>query len=82
MIHSTYLIPAFCEFFKAPQVAEFDNPSGRHYSNCSMLEPINLCQEIVGRDLKWTYAEQNRIGDHIWWISDNSKFLNIIQSGS
>jgi CDP-paratose 2-epimerase len=82
VIHTTYLIQVFCEFFKAPQVAEFDNPSGGHYSNCLMLEPINLCQEIVGGGLKWTYAEQNRIGDHIWWISDNSKFLNIIQSGS
>ena len=25
-------------------------------------------------DLIWRYEEQNRVGDHIWWISDNSKF--------
>lgn len=39
-----------------------------------MLEAINICQGIVERELKWTYSQQNRIGDHIWWISDNSKF--------
>src|SRR3712207_8315936 len=24
--------------------------------------------------LEWTYSEQNRIGDHRWWISDLSAF--------
>ena len=24
--------------------------------------------------MKWEYAEQNRIGDHIWWISDVRRF--------
>ena len=39
-----------------------------------MLEAITLCEEISGRPFHWTYAESNRIGDHIWWISDVSKF--------
>ncbi|HEY9633577.1 MAG TPA: NAD-dependent epimerase/dehydratase family protein [Coleofasciculaceae cyanobacterium] len=73
-IHSADLIQAFYEFFKAPRVAEVYNTGGGRYSNCSMLEAINICQQIVARELKWTYCEQNRIGDHIWWISDNSKF--------
>ena len=73
-IHSADLIQAFYEFFKAPRVAQVYNTGGGRYSNCSMIEAINICQEIVGRELKWTYSEQNRIGDHIWWISDNSKF--------
>lgn len=73
-IHSADLIQAFYEFFKAPRSAEVYNTGGGRYSNCSMLEAINICQEIVGRELKWTYSEQNRIGDHIWWVSDNSKF--------
>jgi CDP-paratose 2-epimerase len=73
-IHSADLIQAFYEFFKAPRVAQVYNTGGGRYSNCSMLEAIEICQEIVGRELKWTYSEQNRIGDHIWWISDNNKF--------
>lgn len=73
-IHSADLIQAFYEFFKAPRVGEVYNTGGGRYSNCSMLEAIEICQKIVTREMKWTYSEQNRIGDHIWWISDNSKF--------
>ncbi|NET87833.1 MAG: SDR family NAD(P)-dependent oxidoreductase [Kamptonema sp. SIO1D9] len=75
-IHSADLINAFNEFFKAPRSAEVYNTGGGRYSNCSMLEAINFCQEIAGRELNWTYSEQNRIGDHIWWISDNTRFAN------
>ena len=37
-------------------------------------EAIKLCEEISGRELTWKYEEDNRIGDHIWWISDVRKF--------
>lgn len=33
-----------------------------------------MCQEIANCELRWTYSEQNRIGDHIWWIGDVNKF--------
>lgn len=75
-IHSADLIRAFYEFFKAPRRGEVYNIGGGRYSNCSMLEAIQMCQEIAGRELNWTYSDRNRIGDHIWWISDNSKFMN------
>ena len=39
-----------------------------------MLEAIALCEEIAGRQADWTYTDENRIGDHIWWISDVRKF--------
>ncbi|MDJ0682199.1 MAG: hypothetical protein QNJ18_20350 [Xenococcaceae cyanobacterium MO_167.B52] len=39
-----------------------------------MLEAISTCEEIVGKKLNYSYAEQNRSGDHIWYISDVSKF--------
>lgn len=73
-IHSADLINAFEQFFKAPRVAEVYNTGGGRYSNCSMLEAIKICEEIAGRKLNWTYSETNRIGDHIWWISDNARF--------
>ncbi len=31
-------------------------------------------KQITGRPLDWTYADDNRIGDHIWWISDIRQF--------
>jgi CDP-paratose 2-epimerase len=73
-IHSADLINAFYEFFKAPRSGEVYNSGGGRYSNCSMLEAIQMCEEIAGRKLNWNYVEQNRIGDHIWWVSDNGKF--------
>ncbi len=73
-IHSRDLIRAFGAFFRAPRIAEVYNIGGGRQSNCSMQEAISLCQEIVGRELRHTYAEQARSGDHIWWISDLSKF--------
>ena len=75
-IHSADLIRAFYEFFKAPRQGEVYNVGGGRYSNCSMLEAIQMCQEIAGKELNWTYSEQSRTGDHIWWISDNGKFMD------
>ena len=73
-IHSADLIRAFHEVFKSPRVGEVYNIGGGRHSNCSMLEAIQLCQEISGRKFNWRYADGNRKGDHIWWISDLSRF--------
>jgi CDP-paratose 2-epimerase len=73
-IHSTDLVSAFYHFYQAPRVAEVYNIGGGRFSNCSMLEAIQLCQTITGKKLSWNYIETNRIGDHIWWISDIRKF--------
>ncbi|MCE9519356.1 MAG: NAD-dependent epimerase/dehydratase family protein [Verrucomicrobia bacterium] len=73
-IHSADLVDAFVHFIKAPRPGEVYNIGGSRHSNCSMLEAINLCQEISGKKLEWTYKEDNRIGDHIWWVSDVAKF--------
>ncbi len=73
-IHSYDLIQAFDHVFRAPRSAEVYNIGGARFSNCSMREGIDLCQEITGRELDHSYAEDNRTGDHIWYVSDVSKF--------
>jgi len=73
-IHSYDLVQAFAEFIRTPRAGEVYNIGGSRHSNCSMLEAIELCQEISGKKLRWQYEETNRIGDHIWWISDVRKF--------
>jgi CDP-paratose 2-epimerase len=75
-IHSADLIRAFYEVFEAPRQGEVYNIGGGRASNCSMLEAIELCQSIAGRELHWDYTETNRTGDHVWWISDNGKFAS------
>jgi CDP-paratose 2-epimerase len=39
-----------------------------------MLEAIDLCEEITGNKMNFSYSETNRIGDHIWYISNLNKF--------
>jgi CDP-paratose 2-epimerase len=73
-IHSSDLIRMFDMFFEDPQPAEVYNVGGSRVSNCSILEAISLCEEISGRKTNWEYEPANRIGDHVWWISDISKF--------
>ena len=73
-IHSHDLIEAFDQVFRAPRSAEVYNIGGARFANCSMREGIELCQRITGRELAHSYAEDNRTGDHIWYISDVSKF--------
>jgi CDP-paratose 2-epimerase len=73
-IHSFDLVEAFVEFVRAPRSGEVYNIGGSRHSNCSMLEAIELCEDISGRKLSWSYEGTNRIGDHTWWISDVGKF--------
>ena len=73
-IHSADLIRAFHEFFERPRAGEVYNMGGGRHSNCSMLEAISLCEQITGKQLPCKYVEENRRGDHIWWISDVTHF--------
>lgn len=73
-IHSHDLVEAFFHFYQAPRAGEVYNIGGSRFSNCSMLEAIRLCETITGRPMQTTYLDNNRIGDHIWWISDVRKF--------
>jgi CDP-paratose 2-epimerase len=73
-IHSHDLIRAFDAFYKKPRSGAVYNIGGGRGSNCSMLEAIGLCEQIAGREMTWTYADENRAGDHIWYVSDLSRF--------
>ncbi|CAA9215100.1 MAG: dTDP-glucose 4,6-dehydratase [uncultured Chloroflexia bacterium] len=75
-IHSHDLIRAFDAVYRNPRSGEVYNIGGGRQSNCSMLEAIELAQQITGRELIWTYQDENRIGDHVWWISDLTKFTS------
>jgi CDP-paratose 2-epimerase len=75
-IHSADLIRAFHEFFKSPRVAEVYNIGGGRFSNCSVIEAIEMTEEIAGKKLKWEYVDRPRVGDHIWWIGNNGRFAS------
>ncbi len=73
-IHAHDLVAAFDEVFRNPRCGEVYNVGGTRYSNCSMIEAIALCEEVAGRRLDWTYTDANRVGDHVWYISNMAKF--------
>jgi CDP-paratose 2-epimerase len=73
-IHSSDLVAAFEAFHRAPRAGAVYNIGGGRQSNCSMREAIAACERIAGRQLQWTLADDNRIGDHRWWISDLEPF--------
>jgi CDP-paratose 2-epimerase len=73
-IHSADLVNAFWHFYKAPRAGEVYNMGGARQNSCSMLEAIELCEKITGKKMDWQYVEENRIGDHIWYITCYKKF--------
>ena len=73
-IHAGDLVSAFDHFRRAPTTAAVYNIGGGRESNCSMIEAIGLCEEIAGRQLDHKLTDDNRIGDHRWWISDLQPF--------
>jgi CDP-paratose 2-epimerase len=73
-IHSADLVRAFAAFHEAPRRGAVYNIGGGRESNCSMLEAIDCCQQIAGRELDWSLDPNPRRGDHRWWISDLDEF--------
>jgi CDP-paratose 2-epimerase len=73
-IHASDLVAAFWHYLRNPRPAEVYNIGGGRHANCSMLEAIALCEKLTGKPVNWTYSDTNRVGDHIWYVSDIGKF--------
>ena len=73
-LHSKDLINCFWEFFKKPRYGEIYNTGGGKFSNCSILEAINLVESYTNLKIKKKIISRNRVGDHIWYISNMKKF--------
>ena len=73
-IHSEDLVSCFWEFYKKPKMGEVYNTGGGRYSNCSIVEALNLVQTITGIKIKKKILKENRVGDHIWYVSSMNKF--------
>jgi CDP-paratose 2-epimerase len=72
-IHSYDVIRAMEEYAAHPRPGEVYNLGGGRANSVSMLEAIDMIEQITGRNLKWVYNDQNRVGDHICYISDLRK---------
>jgi hypothetical protein len=67
-------VSPFWHVFQKARLVEVYNIGGARQANCSMLEAIKTCEELIGRPMNWSHVEGRRIGNHIWWISDVRRF--------
>jgi CDP-paratose 2-epimerase len=73
-LHSADLVDAFLLFHADPAPASVFNIGGGRGNACSVLEAIELCEQVAGRELSWEMSDEARVGDHRWWISDLDEF--------
>ncbi|MGA2319418.1 MAG: NAD-dependent epimerase/dehydratase family protein [Solirubrobacteraceae bacterium] len=73
-IHAHDVVRAFAAFHADPHPAAVYNLGGGRESNVSMLEAIELCEQITGCKLDYELSDRARVGDHRWWISDLQAF--------
>jgi len=73
-LHSFDLVNCFWEFYKKPKNGEVYNIGGGRYSNCSVIEALNLVEKLTNIKIQKQIIKTPRVGDHIWYISNLSKF--------
>jgi len=72
-IHSHDVVRFIELFLQSPRVAEVYNLGGGRSNSISILESFKLIESISGKPMIYEYDDNNRIGDHICYISDLSK---------
>jgi CDP-paratose 2-epimerase len=75
-IHAHDLVRAFYEFYQNPNAGEVYNLGGGRANSCSIIEAITLVENVTGKKVDFKIVGSPRVGDHIWWITDNSKFIS------
>ena len=73
-IHSNDLVQCFWQFYQKPRNGAVYNIGGSRHANCSVLEAIDLIEQLSGHRVAFTLSDAARSGDHIWWISDVRRF--------
>ena len=73
-LHSLDLVNCFWEFYKKPKYGEVYNIGGGRYSNCSIIEALDLVEDLAKIKIKRKMIKSPRVGDHIWYITNLSKF--------
>ena len=72
-IHSLDVARFMHAFYKAPRAGEVYNLGGGKDNSCSILEAFELAEKFTGRAQRYTYVQENRVGDHLCYYSDLRK---------
>lgn len=73
-IHSYDVIRAMEEVIKNPRVGEVYNIGGGRENSISILEAIDKIEKLTGKKIKTEYVDEPRVGDHICYLTDLTKF--------
>jgi CDP-paratose 2-epimerase len=73
-IHAHDLVNMFWHFHENPRAGEVYNAGGGTSANISMQEAITKIEALTGKKGNITYSDEARVGDHIWYVSDLTKF--------
>ena len=74
-IHAYDFVNALYLYYKNPQKGEVYNLGGSRELSVSILEAIELTEKICGKKAFYEIRNNPRRGDHIWFISNNDKFI-------
>ena len=69
-IHSHDVARCVEAFYEHPGIAQVFNLGGGRDNSISILEAFEKVEEITGQEMKSRYTEENRMGDHLCYISD------------
>jgi CDP-paratose 2-epimerase len=72
-IHAHDVARFIHEFINLPRCGEVYNIGGGKGNSCSVLEAFKLAEQFSGNAQKYTYVDENRVGDHICYYSDLRK---------
>jgi CDP-paratose 2-epimerase len=72
LLHAKDLARLFIQFLESPNKGEVYNVGGGRQNSVSILEAVNIIEDITGNSIECEY-EEAREADHKWWITNNSK---------
>lgn len=78
-IHAADLARAFLEFAANPEASphgEVFNMGGGYSRSISPIEALNFLRNL-GFEARVSFEEWERKGDHIWWVTDTTKFSGL-----
>jgi CDP-paratose 2-epimerase len=72
-IHSHDVANFIEAFIAEPRIGEVYNLGGGKENSCSIIEAFDIISRISGKEMRFRYEDQHRIGDHICYYSDLRK---------
>jgi CDP-paratose 2-epimerase len=73
-IHAFDVCTAMMAYADAPRPGAVYNLGGGRANSISLLEAVDALSTRMGRELSTEYVDENRVGDHICYISDLTRF--------